>query len=167
MVRLSYHSEGDQRMNKSNGKKHDLAHRLREARKVAGFSQGQLAKELNMHRPTISEIEAGNRKVSAAELTRFAEIFGVTVGWLLDQKSARKVSVRANAADMEWTEELNARRCQLIDKKIQGTLLDDEAGELDALQEAVQRHADRVAPLPFEAAKRLHAALLKKQKTKK
>lgn len=62
-----------------------LAGRLREARKAAGLSQGQVAKLLQMHRPTISEIEAGNRRVSAEELTKFAETYGVTVSWLLGE----------------------------------------------------------------------------------
>lgn len=61
----------------------EVASRLREARKMAGLSQGQVAKLLNMHRPTITEIEAGNRRVTAEELTRFAELYDVTVSWLL------------------------------------------------------------------------------------
>lgn len=60
-----------------------IASRLREARKMAGLSQGQVAKLLEMHRPTISEIEAGNRRVSAEELSKFAEMYDVTVSWLL------------------------------------------------------------------------------------
>lgn len=60
-----------------------VAARLREARKMAGLSQGQVAKLLALHRPTISEIEAGNRRISADELPRFAEIYDVTVSWLL------------------------------------------------------------------------------------
>jgi transcriptional regulator with XRE-family HTH domain len=60
-----------------------IAERLREARKAAGLSQGQVAKLLQMHRPTISEIEAGNRRVSAEELVKFAETYDVTVSWLL------------------------------------------------------------------------------------
>ena len=60
-----------------------IASRLREARKMAGISLGQVAKLLEMHRPTISEIEAGNRRVSAEELSRFAEMYDVTVSWLL------------------------------------------------------------------------------------
>lgn len=50
-----------------------IATRLREARKVAGLSQGQVARLLVMHRPTISEIEAGNRRVSAEELTKVSQ----------------------------------------------------------------------------------------------
>lgn len=62
-----------------------IAERLREARKAAGLSQGQVAKLLQMHRPTISEIEAGNRRVSAEELMKFAETYDVTVSWLLGE----------------------------------------------------------------------------------
>jgi len=64
-----------------------IASRLREARKMAGLSQGHVAKMLEMHRPTISEIEAGNRRVSAEELSRFAEIYDVTVSWLLAESA--------------------------------------------------------------------------------
>ena len=47
-----------------------IAARVKEARKLAGLSQGHVAKILGLHRPSISEIEAGNRRVSADELAR-------------------------------------------------------------------------------------------------
>lgn len=62
-----------------------VAARLREARKMAGLSQGQVAKMLSMHRPTISEIEAGNRRVSAEEISRFSEIYDVSVSWIIGE----------------------------------------------------------------------------------
>jgi transcriptional regulator with XRE-family HTH domain len=64
-----------------------IAERLKEARKAAGLSQGQVAKLLQMHRPTISEIEAANRRVSAEELATFAQTYDVTVSWLLGESS--------------------------------------------------------------------------------
>ncbi len=66
----------------------------------------------------------------------------------------------------EWSEKENARRCHLIDKKVQGLLSDDEADELERLQEALRHHINHVAPLPFDAAKRLHTAILQKQESK-
>jgi len=60
----------------------DLARRLRTAREHAGLSQGQVAKLLGMHRPTVSEIEAGRRKVSSEELSDFARIYEVSITWL-------------------------------------------------------------------------------------
>lgn len=58
--------------------------RLREARIAAGLSQGQAAKILNMHRPTVTEIEAGRRKVSAEEIPLFADAYGVSSVWLME-----------------------------------------------------------------------------------
>lgn len=60
-----------------------LADRIREARKMAGLSQGQVAKLMGLHRPSVSEIEAGNRRVSADELTQLAELLDVSVAWLV------------------------------------------------------------------------------------
>lgn len=71
-------------MNQTNDdQRRALAARLKEARKLSGLSQGKVAEMLGMHRPTVSEIEAGNRKVSADELSKFAEIYDVSVSWLV------------------------------------------------------------------------------------
>ena len=56
--------------------------RLRSAREMAGLSQGQVARMMDLHRPSVSEAEAGRRGVPAEELARFAEIYGVTTSWL-------------------------------------------------------------------------------------
>lgn len=66
-----------------------VAARLREARKLAGLSQGQVAKLIGVHRPSISEIEAGNRRVSAEELSQLAEIYDVTSSWLLAETAEK------------------------------------------------------------------------------
>jgi transcriptional regulator with XRE-family HTH domain len=62
-----------------------IAERLKEARKLSGLSQGHVAKILGLHRPSVSEMEAGNRRVSADELARLAEIYDVSVAWLLGE----------------------------------------------------------------------------------
>ncbi|WP_373928444.1 helix-turn-helix transcriptional regulator [Sphingomonas aerolata] len=59
--------------------------RLRAAREAAGLSQGQVAKLMNMHRPTISEMEAGNRRISADELAKLADLYDAKVTWLLGE----------------------------------------------------------------------------------
>jgi hypothetical protein len=59
-----------------------------------------------------------------------------------------------------WTEEKNARRCALIDREIDGTLTAVESQELEHLQQEMLRFRRQVAPLPLEATRRLHAALL-------
>ena len=59
-----------------------ISERMRLAREQAGLSQGQVAKMLGMHRPTISEIEAGRRRITADELTTFSRVYEVSVAWL-------------------------------------------------------------------------------------
>lgn len=60
-----------------------LAARLKQAREAAGLSQGQVARIIGMHRPSVTEIENGNRKVSADELATFASTYDVSAAWLL------------------------------------------------------------------------------------
>lgn len=64
-----------------------IANRLRTAREHAGLSQGQVAKLFGYQRPTISEIEAGRRRVSAEELAKFCEIYNVSVSWIATEQS--------------------------------------------------------------------------------
>lgn len=59
-----------------------ITRRIRTARENAGLSQGQAAKLLGVARPTITECEAGRRKVSAVELAMMAKTYGVGVAWL-------------------------------------------------------------------------------------
>jgi transcriptional regulator with XRE-family HTH domain len=62
----------------------EIAGRLRMARETVGLSQGQVAKRLNMHRPTISEIEAGRRRVSAEEIAILAGLYGIDANWITE-----------------------------------------------------------------------------------
>jgi len=82
-------------MTEANDKKAIIASRIREARKMAGLSQTHVAKMLGLHRPSISEIEAGNRSVSAEEIAQLAEIFDVSASWLLGE-NANEVNVHDN-----------------------------------------------------------------------
>lgn len=61
----------------------DIGKRLRLAREQAGLSQSQVAKLLGVHRPTISEMEAGRRKVTAEELSELARVYDVRMEWLV------------------------------------------------------------------------------------
>lgn len=69
-------------------KRTQIAERLKEARKLAGLSQGQVARMLGLHRPSVSGMEAGSRRVSADELAQLAEIYDVSVAWLAGEAPA-------------------------------------------------------------------------------
>ena len=78
-------------MTKSNDSKIELANRLVIARQNAGLTQDQVSKLLGLQRPTISEIEASRRNVTADELKRFSEIYDVSIEWLLGTTSTQEV----------------------------------------------------------------------------
>jgi transcriptional regulator with XRE-family HTH domain len=70
-------------------KKRIIAARAREARKLAGLSQAQVAKLMGLHRPSISEAEAGRRSFTGEELARLADIYDVKVSWLAGEDAER------------------------------------------------------------------------------
>jgi transcriptional regulator with XRE-family HTH domain len=78
-----------------------IAHRLRLARENAGLSQGQVAKKLDLQRPSVSEMEAGRRRVSAEELSALAVLYHVDSGWLLGEASATIDTDRVELAARE------------------------------------------------------------------
>lgn len=78
-----------------NEKKAIIAARIREARLAAGLTQGQVAKMLGLHRPSVSEMEGGNRSVTVEELSKLAEIFDVGLSWLAGE-GVEKVDVLDN-----------------------------------------------------------------------
>lgn len=69
-----------------NDKSSTIAVRIRTAREQAGLSQGQVAKMLGLQRPSVSEMEAGRRKVSAEELSQLANIYHVSISWLTNDE---------------------------------------------------------------------------------
>lgn len=82
----------------TNDKRAAIAARLKAAREQAGLTQGQVAKLLGLHRPSVSEMEAGRRGVSADELATLADTYGVSVPWLLDGEEGDVARVRHEMA---------------------------------------------------------------------
>lgn len=72
-----------------------LAQRLRDARERSGLTQQRAADLLGVRRPAIAEIEAGKRAVESTELFRLAEIYGVSIRWLVRGEQAAEDRVAA------------------------------------------------------------------------
>ncbi|MFN0019853.1 MAG: hypothetical protein ACKVP0_16470 [Pirellulaceae bacterium] len=62
----------------------------------------------------------------------------------------------------EWNETLNARRIELVNQEIDGTLTAEEAVELQDLQNKMLAFRRKVAPYPLEELRELHQQLLEK-----
>lgn len=67
-----------------------------------------------------------------------------------------------SVTDDPWTSAKNQRRCDLIDREIDGQLTPDERVELEELQQRLRRYVNEVAPLPLEPLRKLHQELLEK-----
>lgn len=63
--------------------KQRLARRLRAARLERGLTQAQVAGALGLHRPAISEVEAGRRSVTSGELHELSRLLSIPVHELL------------------------------------------------------------------------------------
>ena len=83
--------------------KKQIAERLKLARELAGLSQSQTAKLLNISRPTVSEIEAGRRNVASTEVIKFSELYDVDVSWVLgnDEKNENYAKSKIQLAARE------------------------------------------------------------------
>ncbi len=71
-----------------------LAQRIKELRQQFGISQQRLAELLQVSRPTISQIENRERKISADELIKLSEIFNLSVEGLLDMEKQPEVILK-------------------------------------------------------------------------
>lgn len=60
-----------------------FAERLRDMRKLKGFSQNYLAAYMNVSQVTISNWERGTKEPSFAALIDLANLFGVTCDYML------------------------------------------------------------------------------------
>ncbi|MGH8436687.1 MAG: helix-turn-helix domain-containing protein [Pseudomonas sp.] len=63
--------------------RNELGTRLRQAREASGLTQDDVAGHMELSRPTITQIELGNREVSSLELDKLARLLGRDIGELL------------------------------------------------------------------------------------
>lgn len=76
-----------------------LGSRVRRFRESRGLNQEVLAKLLGVSRPTLSLIETGERKLSADEIKRLADIFDVSVDAFFDESKSPQVFIREAGAE--------------------------------------------------------------------
>lgn len=65
-----------------------LGDRLREARKYLGLKQEEVATYLRIPRTALTDIENGQRRVEAIELTRLAKLYRQPIGYFTGEDEA-------------------------------------------------------------------------------
>lgn len=77
----------------------EVGERVAEARQAAGLSQGELAERMDLDRTKIVRMESGERRITALELFRLAEVLGVPVAHFVSRPPAPLVSRRSALED--------------------------------------------------------------------
>lgn len=75
-----------------------LAEKLRQAREYVGLKQEDVARRLNIPRSALSNIEAGQRKVDALELSELAKLYQRPIAWFTGEEAAATEELPAEVA---------------------------------------------------------------------
>jgi transcriptional regulator with XRE-family HTH domain len=75
-------------VDESEAERRQLGERLREARKYLGLKQEEVAAYLKIPRTALSDIEGGQRRVEALELTRLAKLYRQPVSYFTGEDAA-------------------------------------------------------------------------------
>ena len=87
MTDLALHQESDEE------ERRRLGDRLREARKYLGLKQEEVATYLKIPRTALTDIENGQRRVEAIELTRLAKLYRQPVAYFTGEDEAASLPV--------------------------------------------------------------------------
>ena len=71
-----------------------IGRKIKEFREALGISQQELADRLGVSRPTVSQIENGERKIYAEEIKKLAKIFNISADRLLNLEMEPAVIIR-------------------------------------------------------------------------
>jgi len=71
-----------------------LGQRIKNLREQTGITQDKLAQRLRISRPAVSQIEKGERKISAGELIKLSKIFNLDVDTLLELEKEPEVILK-------------------------------------------------------------------------
>ncbi|BBB11076.1 MULTISPECIES: helix-turn-helix transcriptional regulator [Pseudomonadota] len=93
MTNLALRQEGDEQ------ERRRLGDRLREARKYLGLKQEEVAAYLKIPRTALTDIENGQRRVEAIELTRLARLYRQSVAYFTGEDEA-SASLPADVAHL-------------------------------------------------------------------
>ncbi len=134
-----------------------MGERIAEARLAAGMSQGDLASRVGLDRTAVVRIEAGDRRITALELFRLAEVLGVPLAHLVTRPPQALVSRRS--ALEEAADEAARARYRLDARLEEHTrhaqwLVDHRFLVPPALDPRVRRKGSEVDPVALALAAR-------------
>jgi len=85
----------------------EIGRKIKKLREEFGLTQEDLAKKLNIPRPSVSQIESGKRDLTTLELTKLSKIFEISVDELLNTKEEKETKkIKPKSKLPEFNEEI-------------------------------------------------------------
>lgn len=101
----------------------EIGSRIMKIRKIKGFSQEELASLINISRPSLAQIELGNRKISINELLRLSISLGYSIDKLLAKEFVIEDEIPGFTSGDENKNEERISVPNLMVKKFKNVLL--------------------------------------------
>ncbi|MBF0252291.1 MAG: DUF4065 domain-containing protein [Candidatus Omnitrophica bacterium] len=95
----------------------NIGAKIKKIRDKLGLSQDELGKKLGIGRVAVSQIETGDRKISAEEIAEFAKVFNIPTDILLNIK--KDIEVVFEKQEMKKKEEKQEIRISVPQKNLQ------------------------------------------------
>lgn len=83
-----------------------LGNRIRSLREARGLTQKELAEAIGIGRPSLSQIENGERKLYATELIRLADVINIPIGQLVDPDKAPEMLIESTTTELGETKQI-------------------------------------------------------------
>jgi len=100
-----------------------IGKRIRELRELKGLSQQNLSHLIGIPRPSISQIEKGERKIAIDEMINLVSIFNISVDYLLDLKKQPRIVLEESIEKKEKESQLRINLPQKNLEKFKEVLL--------------------------------------------
>lgn len=89
-------SNGIKRVMETKLSQQQIGRRIAELRKMKGLSQEDLAKRIKISRPSLAQIELGNRGVDILELQKFSQVLAFSLDDFMSKDFSAKHAITAN-----------------------------------------------------------------------
>lgn len=76
-----------------------VCEKIKYLRKASGLTQSDLAKELGVSYPTISNYETGSRTGTIENLVKIADYFNISLDWLLGRDTSKDISPTSSSLE--------------------------------------------------------------------
>ena len=97
-----------------------IGYKVKQLRKKQGISQEELARVLDVTKSTISKYELGQRELSALQLVKLLNYFGIENGlWLLDTDDPQMEEWNDYVMETFWNEQFRKKEQQISEQQHQ------------------------------------------------